>query len=394
MKFPSFNVARIPQIVFGAGKIATLPRLILQFGGKALFITGGGSFKASGKWDVLSKALAEKKIEVSHEVVHGEPTPEFVDEMAAKYRKTNLKVVIGIGGGSAIDAGKAISAMIPESVPVVTLLEGVGTGASHKGQKVPFIAVPTTAGTGSEATKNAVMRRIGPEGFKNSLRHDNLVPDIALIDPELQVTCPAGVTAACGLDAFTQLLEAYTSSAASPFTDALALSGLEYVQKCLFDVMGTGAGNVDARAGMAYGALISGITLANAGLGIVHGLASPIGGFFEIPHGVVCGTVLAVATRINIEALRKAPGIPHPALDKYATVGKLWAGGNQLDTSGACNLLVQKLAEWVEQFRIPKLGTFGIRKTDVDHIVTKTSGKNNPVALSKEQIKQIVEERL
>ncbi len=384
----------MPQIVFGAGKIAALPSLILQFGGKALIITGGGSFKASGKWDVLSKALVEKKVEVFHEVVHGEPTPEFVDEMAAKYRKTNLKVVIGIGGGSAIDAGKAVSAMIPESVPVVTLLEGVGTGASHKGQKVPFIAVPTTAGTGSEATKNAVMRRIGPEGFKNSLRHDNLVPDIALIDPELQVTCPAGVTAACGLDAFTQLLEAYTSSAASPFTDALALSGLKYVQKCLFDVTGTGAGNVDARAGMAYGALMSGITLANAGLGIVHGLASPIGGFFEIPHGVVCGTLLAVATRVNIEALRKVSGVNQPALEKYATVGRLWAGGKPLEATAACDLLVRKLEECVDNLKIPKLSGFGVRSSDVERIAAKAGNKNNSVALSKQQIQKIVEERL
>ncbi len=394
MKFPLFNVAKIPQIVFGTGKLTSLPNLIFQFGGKALFITGGGSFKATGKWDALSKALAEKKVEVFHEIIHGEPTPEFVDEIAAKYRKINLNVVIGIGGGSAIDAGKAVSAMIPESVPVTTLLEGVGTGASHKGKKVPFIAVPTTAGTGSEATKNAVLRRIGTEGFKNSLRHDNLVPDIALIDPELQVSCPSGVTAACGLDAFTQLLEAYTSTAASPFTDALALSGIKYVQQSLSDVAGTGASNVDARAGMAYGALMSGITLANAGLGIVHGLASPIGGFFEIPHGVVCGTVLAVATRYNIEALRKAAGSPQPALDKYASVGRLWEAGKHLDTSMACDLLIQKLEEWVEKLKIPRLGRFGVQKGDVDRIVAKTSGKNNPITLTKDQIRQIVEERL
>ncbi len=394
MKFPSFNVAKLPQIIFGAGKITTLPDLILQFGAKILLVTGSGSFKATGKWDSLAKVLGEKKIEFAHEIVHGEPTPEFVDEIAAKYRKTNVKAVVAIGGGSAIDAGKAISAMIPETVPVVTLMEGVGTGAVHKGQKVPFIAIPTTAGTGSEATKNAVLRHVGSEGFKNSLRHDNLVPDIALIDPELQVTCPASVTAACGLDAFTQLLESYTSTAASPFTDALALSGMEYVQKCLFDATGTGAGNVDTRAGMAYGALLSGITLANAGLGIVHGLASPIGGFFEIPHGVVCGTVLAVVTRLNIEALRKVPGAPHPVLEKYANVGRLWTGGKPLGTSEAGDLLIRKLEDWVEKLRVPRLGTFGVKKSDVDRIVAKTSGKNNPIALTKEQIKQIVQERL
>ena len=394
MKVQSFNVAKIPQILFGKGKITMLPHLILKFGAKALFITGSKSFRASTKWDALVKALEEGKITVYHEVVQGEPTPEFVDAVAAKYRSVNLSVVIGIGGGSALDAGKAISAMIPETVPVITLLEGVGTGVPHKGNKVPFIAVPTTAGTGSEATKNAVLRRIGPEGFKNSLRHDNLVPDIAIIDPELHVTCPAGITAACGLDAFTQLLEAYTSTAANSFTDALAFSGMEYVHQYLLDVVGPGAHNIEARAGMAYGALMSGITLANAGLGIVHGLASPIGGFFEIPHGVVCGTLLAVATRQNIKALRKEHGDLTPTLEKYARVGRLWAEARGLDTASACDLLVQKLEEWVEKLKMPRLGTFGIGKNDIERIVAKTSGKNNPAILTRDQIKEIIEERL
>ncbi len=393
MKSLSFNVAKIPQIVFGVGKLASLPSLILQFGGKALFLTGSGSFNVAGKWDSLVKALAEKKIKLFHETVNKEPTPEFIDEIAAKYRKTNLKVVVGMGGGSALDAGKAVSAMIPETASVVTFLEGVGTGAVLKGQKIPLIAIPTTAGTGSEVTKNAVLRRIGADGFKSSLRHDSLVPDIALIDPELHVSCPAGVTAACGLDAFTQLLEGYTSTAASPFTDALALSGLEYVQKCLVEVAGTGATNVDARGGMAYGALLSGITLANAGLGIVHGLASPIGGFFEIPHGVVCGTLFAVAARVNIEALRTAP-TPQPALEKFATVGRLWAGGKSLDTSGGCTLLIQKLEDLVDKLKIPRLGAYGIQKSDVDRIVAKTNNRNNPIALTKDQIRQLIEERL
>lgn len=394
MEFPRFNFARIPLIIFGAGKLALLPNLISQYGTKVLFITGGGSYKAAGKWELLSKALVEEKLELHHEIVHGEPTPEFVDEIAAKCRQIGIKVVVAIGGGSAVDAGKAMSAMIPESVPVATLLEGIGTGAAHKGQKVPFIAVPTTAGTGSEATKNAVLRRIGPEGFKNSLRHENLVPDIALIDPELHVSCPREVTAACGLDAFTQLLEAYTSNIASPITDALAFSGIEQIQQAILETTGSGALNVEVRARMAYGALLSGITLANAGLGIVHGFASPIGGFFDIPHGVVCGTLLASATRVNIEVLKTTDGGRSIALEKYARVGNFWATDKKTTISKGCDLLVHKLQEWVDVLKIPKLGNYGVRKGDIDKILAKTGNKNNPIALTKEQMREILEERL
>jgi len=394
MQQPSFNLSRVPRIVFGPDKVDALPNLILEFGPSVLLVTGQGSYKAAGKWNSLVTALDEKSITTAHVTVQGEPTPEFVDDVAAEYRSEGIDVVVGIGGGSALDAGKAISAMIPQAIPVVELLEGVGTGATHDGRKIPFIAVPTTAGTGSEATKNAVLRRVGDQGFKNSLRHENLVPDIALIDPELQLTCPREVTAACGLDAFTQLLEAYTSNIANDFTDALALSGLRRVVECLVPAASDGAENVDIRGGMAYGALLSGICLANAGLGIVHGLASPIGGFFDIPHGVVCGTLLAVATRVNVETLSNKFGSDHPALRKYADVGNVVQSAKEKDTLKACEMLVQQLESWTETLQVPRLSSYGVTADDVDRIVAKAGNKNNPITLDSAQIQQILEERI
>src|SRR4030042_815058 len=205
------------------------------------------------------------------------------------------------------------------------------------------------------------------------------MPDIALIDPELHLSCPPAVTAACGLDAFTQLLEAYTSTNSNPRTDVLAFSGLERIQQCLLRVSSSDATNLELRARMAYGALLSGITLANAGLGIVHGFASSIGGFFDIPHGIVCGTLLASATRVNIEALNSEGGRGLIVLDRYAKAGNLWVPDKTLTIPEGCNLLVKKLYEWEDVLQIPKLGNYGVGISDIEKIIAKTSNKNNPV---------------
>jgi alcohol dehydrogenase class IV len=284
--------------------------------------------------------------------------------------------------------------MLTQAGSVVDYLEGVGTGAVHSGAKIPFVAVPTTSGTGSEATKNAVLSRVGSGGFKKSLRHDNFVPDVAVLDPVLTLSCPPPVTAACGLDAFTQLLESYVSTQASPMTDGLAEQGISHMAPHLVSACGEGAGDPAVRAPLACGALLSGITLANAGLGVVHGLASTLGGWFEIPHGVVCGTLMASAASATIRKLQERHGPDHPALKKYARAGALVCGRSTGDPLRDCRLLVEKMEEWIDRLAVPGLSRFGIRGEDLDRIARNSGSKNNPVSLEPEEIEALLRERL
>lgn len=384
----------MPSIIFGAGKFRGVGEIIERFGKTVLIVTGRSSFRVSAEWDSLVASLKDRSIDHFHVSVEGEPSPDIVDATVAEFGDKRIEVVLACGGGSVIDAGKAISAMLLLKGSVCEYLEGVGTGAAHDGSKVPFIAVPTTSGTGSEATKNAVLSRIASDGFKKSLRHDNFVPDIALLDPLLTLSCPPHVTAACGLDAFTQLLESYVSTNASPVTDALALGGLESAGKCLVPACTDGSGDADIRAGMAYAALMSGVTLANAGLGVVHGLASPIGGRFDIPHGVVCGTLIGGATSVTINKLMNEHGANHPALIKYANVGALLGGTHGDNVESGCRMLVEKVNEWIDKLEIPRLCAYGIQEKDLDIIADEAGNKNNPAQLDTSEITEVLRARL
>ena len=271
-------------------------------------------------------------------------------------------------------------------------LEDVGA-KTHPGIKIPFVAVPTTAGTGCEATKNAVISRVGSHGFKKSLRHDNFMPDVAIIDPILTLSSPADITAACGLDALTQLLESYVSTKATILTDMLAASGMEQMRDSLVPACASAAGDVNIRANLSYGALLSGIALANAGLCIVHGFASSIGGLFSVPHGVVCGAVLAPALRNTIDKLGRTEGsLPH--LVKFARAGEIVCGRRGETAEQTCDLLIKKIEEFVRILRIPKLGKYGITAASISAIVDKTDNKNNPVTLDKEDMRKILMESL
>lgn len=397
----TFEFAGIPVIRFGTGCIKTLPEIISEYGEKVLIITGG-SFRESSTCEELLSLLRKRSIIVFTESVQGEPSPDRVDKITARYRENLPELVVAIGGGSVLDTGKAVSALLTKDCSVMNYLEGVGIGMVHDGEKVPFVAVPTTSGTGSEATKNAVLSRVGAAGFKKSLRHENFVPDMALIDPELTVSCPPAVTAASGLDALTQLLESYTSTKASPLTDSLALKGIEYVADSLIPVSTDEGYKLELRSKMAYASLVSGITLANAGLGIIHGLASPIGGYFNIPHGVVCGTLLAEALALNIKYLQEqGTKDADYYLRKYALVGIIMSNNQEEKKIGFsddrdyyCQVLIDKLREWVKDLEIPRLGEYGITVADLDKIAKNAGNKNNPVRLDNEQIKNILRKRL
>lgn len=394
-----FTIARLPKVIFGAGALSQLPGEILRFGPKALIVTGAQSFIASQPWADLQNQLNQAGIVYSVFKVAGEPSPELVDDAVAAHKDAGFDVVVGIGGGSALDAAKAIAGLLIPANSVMDHLEGVGPELAYQGPATPLICAPTTAGTGSEATKNAVLSRHGADGFKKSFRDDALVAASTIVDPNLLATCPQSVIAANGMDAFTQLLESLTSTRSNAMTAALAWSGLERFAQGFWDMWllagEDGMRAQEARTHMAYASLMSGICLAQTGLGSVHGLAQPLGSLFPIPHGVVCGTLVAEATDINIRTLiERAPD--SPALTVYARAGALVLSDN-LHGNDALDGLVRTLRDWTERLELPRLGAFGVGEGDVERIVAGSRGSSmqtNPVALSDEEIGELVKRRI
>lgn len=395
LNFSSFSIARLPRIEFGAGMINKLPQFILTYGNNVLLVTGDKSITGNPIWHQLLSHLVNNKITWKRVQVHDEPSPEMIDDIVQQYHVDHYDAVVGIGGGSVLDAAKAIAGLLPHGNSVMDHLEGVGPELPYDGPPLPFIAIPTTAGTGSEATKNAVLSRRGKDGFKKSFRDEQLVPDIALLDPDLLASCPPALIAANGMDALTQLMESYVSLNANPFTDALALSGLEAVRDSLLPWYKNNS-NRDACAGMAYAALLSGITLAQCGLGSVHGLASPLGAFFPIPHGVVCGTLVATCTAQNIKSMNEREP-DNVALDRYARLGSLLNGKHYAKQEEAHSALVNKLKQWTAEMKLPHLAGYGIDESDFDHIIKNSRGssmKTNPIVLTDDEIMQILQSRL
>lgn len=391
-----FTGLRVPKIVFGAGTIQQLPGLMREIGPVWLVVTGGESFLGTAAARALFAACTAAGLTTHTLRVAGEPSPELIDETVAQWRGHGIAGVVGIGGGSPLDAAKAIAGLLRTGNSIMDHLEGVGPELPYAGPTTPFIAVPTTAGTGSEATKNAVITRQGAEGFKKSFRDDKLIAEYALIDPDLLATCPPALIAANGMDAFTQLLEAYVSLRANVVTDALALAGLQAAITSL-PAWHAGEGDQAAhRTNMALAALLSGICLAQAGLGSVHGLAQPLGSLFPIPHGMVCGTLLAAATRINLQALReRAPD--SPALVKYARIGRLLAKDDTLTDTAAQAALVDGLARWTTSLDLPPLSRWQVCREDYPRIIAQCRGssmKTNPVVLRDDEVAQILDARL
>ncbi|WP_126446372.1 iron-containing alcohol dehydrogenase [Sulfuricystis multivorans] len=389
----SFSIGHLPRIEFGSGTLQKVPGIAAAFGKRLLLVTGKQSFLESLHAPPLFAALRSlgcnwETVKVAHE-----PTASFIDETVASLRGEHFAAVIGIGGGSVLDAAKAIAGLLKPGNSVLDHLEGVGPQLPYRGPATPFIAVPTTAGTGSEATKNAVIGE--PGKFKKSFRDEKLVAAWAIVDPDLLTSCPPALIAADGMDAFTQLLESFVSRRANPLTDALARSGIMAVKDALLPFY-RDPHNAAAREKMAYAALVSGICLANTGLGAVHGLAAPLGAFFPIPHGIACGTLLAAATAMNIAALKeRAPD--SPALPKYAEIGRRFAMQKGLNGNAARAFLLDTLRQWERELGIPRLSACRLTSADFPRIVANCRGSSmqtNPVELSDEEIVRILEERL
>jgi alcohol dehydrogenase class IV len=386
-----FRFSRLPLIYFGPGKIKLLPGLIKGYGSAIILVTDQKSFMGTSFAIELLESLSKLEIRYHHFPVSGEPSDEIIDSAVRKYKDESVDAVVSIGGGSVLDAGKAISAMMYKQEPVMEFLEGVGT-RDHPGTKLPFIALPTTSGTGSEATKNAVISRVGENGFKKSLRHENLVPDIAIVDPELTISCPKELTAASGMDCFTQLTESYLSDKGNKYTETLAWEGIReikssFVQSCNY------GNDLRARTGMSFAALTSGICLANAGLGVVHGFASSVGGMFNVPHGVICGTLMAEANAITLREIRKSNKNPE-ALEKYAGLGRLFLDNKGNRDDYYIDGFIDFLRSLTFQMQLPGLNKYGIEEKDVEKICQVTELKNNPAKLSLDDLTEIIRERL
>jgi alcohol dehydrogenase class IV len=388
----AFTFFKMPQLIYGPGSAGKLGEQAARFGEAALLVTGAGALERAGHLRRVRENLNRVGMQVFHHRITGEPSPAMIDAAVGRYRCKAVDLVVAVGGGSVLDGGKAIAAMLKETGSVTDYLEGVGS-RQPSGRSVPMIAVPTTSGTGSEATKNAVISQVGDHGFKKSLRHDNYIPSLAILDPCLCASAPPSVTAACGMDALTQLIESYVSVQASPLTDALAMDGLRHLIPALPDVCGKAAADIGCRGAVAYGAFLSGVTLAHAGLGVVHGVAGPMGGMIAIPHGVACANLLPFAVQATVDNLSGTKTDPsNAAIDKFARIGRLFGARNQ-DPLDSCRFLVACLDQWLAKLAIPRLEHYGLTADHVDRLVSASSNKNNPLPLSAEQIEQMIKRR-
>jgi alcohol dehydrogenase class IV len=352
-----FEFATATRIIFGEGTAASVPELARTFGTRPLVVTGASTDRTAP----LVSPLSAETFSVS-----GEPTVDLVREGARRAKDAACDVILSLGGGSVIDAGKAIAAMATNGGEPLDFLEVVGKGRAIAVPPLPFIAVPTTAGTGSEVTRNAVL---GSEehGIKASLRSPLMLPRIALVDPELTYGLPPAITAGTGLDALTQLIEPFVSVRANPLVDGLCIEGMGHVAGALRRAYHDG-GDRDARREMALGSLLGGLALANAGLGVVHGFASPLGGRWKAPHGALCAALLPHGMAANVAALRaRAPG--HPALERYAVIARLLTGRKDASAEDGIDWVHALCAD----LHIPALRAWGIGDADLAGVVEEAA---------------------
>ena len=376
----TFEFATAGRIVFGRGTARRLPELCRERGGRVFAVTGAHPERFEPVWADLRSA----GLEVGFFPVAGEPTVETIRHGAAAARAFRAERVLGLGGGGAVDAAKAVAAMATQPGDLFDYLEVIGRGRPLDARPLPIVAVPTTAGTGAEVTRNAVLTS-REHGVKVSLRDAAMLPGVAVIDPELARDCPPAVTEASGMDALVQCLEAYVSLKAQPMTDGLCLEGIRRAARSLETAVRDG-GDLDAREDLALAALFSGIALANAGLGAVHGFAAPVGGRFAAPHGAVCAALLAPVWRANVAKLRASGRTER--LERFHTVARLLVPDGDADAAGAfLEALARRLA-------IPGLGAYGIREGDFDDLARKaaaaSSMKGNPVELDQEALLEIL----
>lgn len=386
-----FQIKMPANIIFGSGMISELPNQILKYGSDVLIFTGEYSLYNSGNAENIFKSLNHNHINYKVQKICGEPTVELIDYLCDLYFSEIPSVIVAIGGGSVIDAAKAVSAMLYEKGSVAQYLENIGD-KKLSGKSVPLIAVPTTAGTGSEMTNNAVVAQYSPRNFKRSLRNDILMPDAAIIDPMLTMNCSYPVTLYSGMDAFCQLLEAYTSTASNEYTDILMLEGFSKVAGSLYHVCNEGSNDIDLRSNLSFGAMLSGIGITNSSLTVIHGFASAIGGLYNIPHGAICAALVFACTLTNMRRVQLYDPNSY-ATEKFARIGSVLSGIDYTyDKHGVLlRAVTEKLSELVTDLKIPSLSQLGVKKDDYYRIISDTKLNGNPVVLAETELMDILE---
>jgi len=372
------------RILFGRGKVGQLPELIKGFGKKA-FLVRSKSIINHINIDAFFNGCEAQRIE---HIQSGEPDIESIQKMLSLARQERCDFVIAIGGGSVIDSGKALAALLANSGELMDYLEVVGLGKKLKQPSKKFIAIPTTAGTGSEVTRNAVIS-VPQKKVKVSMRSAYMLPDVALIDPELTYSVPAGLTACTGMDALVQVIEPYVSISANVMVDLFCQDAIPRAARCLQRAYQNGDDH-SARDQMAWVSLMGGLSLANAGLGAAHGFAGPIGGMFAAPHGAICAAVMSGVMHTNIQALvQREP--ESPFLKRYDNIARWLTGKNSARAKEGADWI----ADLCKLLRIPRLNELGIEKTDFMAIVEKaensSSMRSNSIKLSKQELLQILE---
>jgi len=382
-----FEFSTAMRIIFGYGTSQEVPSIAAEQGKCAFFITGSTVERA----EPLLEALKEAGITYSTFAVPGEPTTELVKTGARQAHQAGSDLVISLGGGSVIDAGKAVAAMLTNSGKLEDYLEVVGLGKPLGRACAPHIAIPTTAGTGSEVTRNAVLK-VPEHHVKVSMRSSLMLPRVAVVDPALTHSMPPSITASTGLDALTQLMEAYVSNKANPLTDGICREGIKRAGRSLRRAYEDGDDQA-ARQDMALASLFSGLALANAKLGAVHGFAGPLGGMISAPHGVICARLLPHVMQTNVRALQKRAA-DSPALARHDEIAQLLTGKS---TARAADGVT-----WVQnvctELKVPSLSEFGLTEQDFPEVVAKaqksSSMKGNPIILNEDELTEILEQAI
>jgi alcohol dehydrogenase class IV len=382
-----FEFATARRIIFGSGTSEEFGTLLTEFGKRALVVRGSDPARTRS----LLAGIEAAKIDFSCFEVRGEPTVEQVAEGVSQARREESNLVIGIGGGSVIDSAKAIAGLATNSGAILDYLEVIGKGKQLSVPGLPCVAIPTTSGTGAEVTRNSVLA--SPEHkVKVSLRSPYLLPGLAIVDPKLTLDLPPSVTASTGLDALTQVIEPYVSVRANPVTDGFCIEGMRRVGRSLQRAFEQGQ-DLQAREDMALASLFGGLSLANAGLGAVHGFAAPIGGMFHAPHGAVCAALLPRVMEVNLRALRER--LPDgEALRRYESVAAILTGTEKATAPDG----IHWISELCKALQIPGLRTYGISEVDIPELVEKaakaSSMKANPIVLTRDELTEALQAAL